>query len=208
MKIYTKTGDKGTSALYNGERRPKDDLVFEALGSTDELSSLLGLAREYCLEEGNGLETRLEKVQCILQDIGSNIATPRATSGPSKLGMNYPYDRTVRFNIGKTAFDDGGHLTKELEVWIDEMSESLPPLKNFILPSGGKASSTLHLARSVCRRAERHIVPLVGQGQVDTSSQIYLNRLSDALFTAARAASKNSGRDEVIYRRPTPDRGA
>ncbi|KAI9228754.1 MAG: Adenosylcobalamin biosynthesis, ATP:cob(I)alamin adenosyltransferase-like protein [Piptocephalis tieghemiana] len=190
MKIYTKTGDKGTSALYNGERRPKDDMVFEALGSTDELSSLLGLAREYCLEEGNGLETRLEKVQCILQDIGSNIATPKTTSGPSKLV--------------KTRFDEGGQLTKELEEWIDEMSESLPPLKNFILPSGGKASSTLHLARSVCRRAERHVVPLVGEDQVDTSSQIYLNRLSDALFTAARAASKHSGREEVIYRRPTP----
>ncbi|KAJ3208470.1 hypothetical protein HK099_008720 [Clydaea vesicula] len=114
------TGDKGTSSLFTGERRSKDDAIFEALGTTDELSSHLGLAREFCFESNNGLTEKLEKIQCLLQDIGSNIATPRSTANQNRLA--------------KTQFDNDFELTKELESWIDELDESLPPLKNFILP--------------------------------------------------------------------------
>ncbi|KAI9286098.1 cob(I)yrinic acid a,c-diamide adenosyltransferase, mitochondrial-like protein [Umbelopsis sp. AD052] len=187
MKIYTKTGDKGTSALFSGERRPKNDEVFEALGTTDELTSHLGLAREYCDEQNNGLSEKLEKIQCLLQDIGSNIATPRSQSNDARKA--------------RTTFDEDGSLVTELENWIDEMDETLPPLKNFILPSGGRAASSLHIARSVCRRAERRVHPLVDKGDADSTTGKYLNRLSDFLFNAARYAAQKEGKGEVIYKK-------
>ncbi|KAI9017669.1 Adenosylcobalamin biosynthesis, ATP:cob(I)alamin adenosyltransferase-like protein [Gaertneriomyces semiglobifer] len=186
-KIYTRTGDKGTSALYTGERRPKTDVIFEALGTTDELSSNLGLALTYCEEAGNGLTDKLLKIQCLLQDIGSNVATPRGNANQARLA--------------RTEFDSAGALTSELERWIDELDAQLPPLKNFILPSGGRASSALHVARSVCRRAERRVVPLVQEGFADESTGKYLNRLSDFLFAAARYAAKFENRTEGIYRK-------
>ncbi|KAI8926177.1 Adenosylcobalamin biosynthesis, ATP:cob(I)alamin adenosyltransferase-like protein [Entophlyctis helioformis] len=185
IKVYTRTGDKGTSALFSGERRPKDDLIFEALGTTDELSSVLGLAREHCLESANGLVDNLAKIQCLLQDIGSNIATPRSSSSEARLA--------------RTEFDPTGALTTEVEAWIDALDNELPPLTKFILPSGGKAASTLHIARSICRRAERRVVPLVADGIADQSTARYLNRLSDYLFTAARYAAKVDRKEEVIY---------
>ncbi|KAJ3149222.1 hypothetical protein HDU89_003938 [Geranomyces variabilis] len=187
LKIYTRTGDKGTSSLYTGERRPKDDDIFEALGTTDELSSLLGLAIAYSTDAKNGLEAKLQKVQCLLQDIGSNVATPRSNASDAKL---------VR-----TTFDVNGTLVAELETWIDTLDAELPPLKNFILPSGGKAASTLHVARSVARRAERTVVPIVAAGFADESTVKYLNRLSDFLFNAARFAAKHEGQVETIYRK-------
>ncbi|KAL2920076.1 hypothetical protein HK105_200142 [Polyrhizophydium stewartii] len=187
IKIYTRTGDKGTSSLFNGERRPKDDAIFEALGTIDELSSMIGLARAYSTEAGNGLEPKLDKIQCLLQDIASNVATPRSASNEARLA--------------RTEFDTDGALVTELENWIDELDEGLPPLKNFILPSGGKASSTLHVARSICRRAERRVVPLVAGSLSDASTGKYLNRLSDFLFTAARAAAKHESAVETIYKR-------
>ncbi|KAI8812331.1 Adenosylcobalamin biosynthesis, ATP:cob(I)alamin adenosyltransferase-like protein [Cladochytrium replicatum] len=186
FKIYTKTGDKGTSALYNGERRAKDDAVFEALGTTDELSSHLGLAREFCDESKNGISIKLEKIQCCLQDVGSNIATPRSQT-------------KSEFKLGRTEFDKDGDLVRELERWIDEYDAQLPPLKNFILPSGGRASSALHVARSVCRRAERRVVQLVQDNHADASVGKYLNRLSDFLFQAARYAAEHDGIEEKIY---------
>ncbi|CAO3661035.1 unnamed protein product [Umbelopsis ramanniana] len=187
MKIYTKTGDKGTSALFTGERRPKNDEVFEALGTTDELTSHLGLAREYCDEQNNGLSEKLEKIQCLLQDIGSNIATPRTSANEAR--------------IARTAFDKSGSLVAELEEWIDEMDEQLPPLKNFILPSGGRAASSLHIARSVCRRAERRVHPLIDMNEADSTTGKYLNRLSDFLFNAARYAAMKEGKEEVVYKK-------
>ncbi|KAI8087728.1 Adenosylcobalamin biosynthesis, ATP:cob(I)alamin adenosyltransferase-like protein [Gilbertella persicaria] len=187
MKIYTKTGDKGTSSLYNGERRNKDDDVFEALGTTDELSSHIGLAMEF-LEDyswGTELIKRLTKIQCLLQDAGSNIATPREQSNESRL---------VR-----TAFDPSGTQVDQLETWIDEYDEQLPKLTKFILPSGGKPSACLHVARTVCRRAERRVQPLVRDHLCDESVAIFLNRLSDLLFNAARWASQCQGKQEKIY---------
>ncbi|KAJ3028092.1 UNVERIFIED_CONTAM: hypothetical protein HDU68_002477 [Siphonaria sp. JEL0065] len=188
MKIYTRTGDKGTSALYTGERRPKDDAIFEALGNVDELSSYLGLAREFCDDTNNGLSENLEKIQCILLDVGANVATPRNSAS--------------EFKRNRTEFDVDGYLVMELEAWIDELDQSLEPLKNFILPSGGKAGSTLHVARNVCRSAERKIVPLIAENIADASVGKYINRLSDYLFTAARFAAKSEGKPERIYKKP------
>ncbi|XP_045172262.2 corrinoid adenosyltransferase MMAB-like [Mercenaria mercenaria] len=185
MKIYTKTGDKGSSATFTGERRRKDDIVFEALGSTDELTSAIGLAREYCKEAGHPFIDRLEEIQCVLQDVSSNIATPKSSA------------REKHSNL--TAFSE--NYVPTLESWIDEYTEDLPPLKNFILPSGGKCAASLHVARSICRRAERRVTTVVRAREMDTEPLKYLNRLSDLLFTMARLAAHLEGEEEKIYRR-------
>ncbi|ESO08846.1 hypothetical protein HELRODRAFT_109895 [Helobdella robusta] len=187
MKIYTKTGDKGTSATYTGERRPKDDQIFNALGATDELSSHIGLAREHCSSRCADLTERLKIIQCILQDVGSSIATPKSSAK----------DRHLK----KTEFKK--EPVENLEKWIDEYMETVPPLKSFILPSGGLASCHLHIARSVCRRAEREIVPLVANGEMETEPAVFVNRLSDFLFAAARYCSYKDGVPEAIYKRTT-----
>ncbi|CAL8249095.1 unnamed protein product [Merluccius merluccius] len=184
-KIYTKTGDKGDT--FTGERRPKEDQLFEALGTTDELSSALGLAREFCLDKGHSFTHQLDKIQCILQDVGSNIATPVSSARES--------------HRKKTMFTP--EPIAELETWIDEFTDKLPPLTNFILPSGGKSSAALHVARTICRRAERRVAPIVRSGEVDPNVSKFLNRLSDYLFTVARYAAMKEGSAETIYKRPT-----
>ncbi|CAL1616014.1 unnamed protein product [Knipowitschia caucasica] len=185
-KIYTKTGDKGYSSTFTGERRPKENQVFDALGNTDELSSAIGLAREYCLEKGHAFTDQLDKIQCTLQDVGSNIATPPSSARDS--------------HIKKTQFTNSS--TADLENWIDQFTEELPPLTNFILPSGGKSSASLHLARTICRRAERSVAPIVRSGEADPGVAKFLNRLSDYLFTVARYAAMKEGQMEKIYKRP------
>jgi len=185
-KIYTKTGDKGTSSLYNGERRNKDDLVFEALGAIDELNAALGVAREYCTIQDNGIDSYINEIQSRLFDVGSSIATPRTNSPAIKLA--------------KTSFDEENVTT--LEKWIDTIDANLPPLKNFILPSGGLASSHLHVARTICRRAERRVVSLSrAEEEVEESICKYLNRLSDFLFVAARLSSMKEGKPESIWKK-------
>jgi len=188
IRVYTRTGDKGTSALFTGERRAKNDPIFDALGCTDELSSHIALAREYALEYGHPYAERLRRIQCILQDVSSLVATPKSSARESHL---------LRVGFSQRHAD-------ELEEWIDEYSMALPPLTNFILPGGGKASAALHMARTVCRRAERYVTPLVRERETDRQALIYLNRLSDFLFTAARLAAKLDGREETIYIRPDP----
>ncbi|CAJ0942991.1 unnamed protein product [Ranitomeya imitator] len=185
-KIYTKTGDKGFSSTYTGERRPKDNLVFEALGTTDELTSALGLAKEFCLDANLQCIAELEKIQCMLQDIGSNIATPISSARES--------------HKVHTAFNE--EPIRELEQWIDKYTDQLPPLTSFILPS--KASASLHVARAVCRRAERVTFKLLQTREADPNIGKYLNRLSDFLFTLARYAAKSEGRSETIYIRTYP----
>ncbi|CAB4061406.1 MMAB [Lepeophtheirus salmonis] len=185
-RIYTRTGDKGTSSLYTGERREKSDVVFEALGTTDELSSHIGLAYAYAAENGHPYLDNLERIQCLLQDIGSTIATPKSSARDT--------------HLKKTEFNP--EHTQELEEWIDEYSKNLPPLKNFILPGGGKTSASLHIARSVCRRSERRVTPLVLEGQMEGEALKYLNRLSDFLFTIARFAARLDKMQETIYTQP------
>ena len=190
-KIYTKTGDKGTSSLFTGERRPKSDLVFDALGDVDELSSNIGMCREVLKgswqhENYKEIEDMLEKVQCSLQDVGSCIATPLSSASEKML------ERT-RFEYD---------LVNELEEWIDQYTKDLPELKNFILPSGGKSSCALHICRSVCRRAERKIAVLLLNQHVDETVARYMNRLSDLIFTLARYTATMEGQPEVVYKKP------
>ncbi|KAK6192201.1 hypothetical protein SNE40_003713 [Patella caerulea] len=185
LKIYTKTGDKGKSSTFTGERRPKDDAVFHSLGATDELSSAIGLAAEFVRDSNVSLIDQLEQIQCILQDVGSNIATPHSSAREA--------------HLKKTVFSDA--YVSQIEKWIDKMTEELPPLTNFILPSGGKAASCLHLSRSICRRAERWVAPLARDKEIDDEVLKFINRLSDYLFTAARYAAMKENREERIYHR-------
>jgi len=186
-KVYTKTGDKGTSSLYNMKRLSKDDDHFHALGDTDELNGQLGMAREFCLQAGHvELEGYISEIQSRLFDVGACVATPRLTSSAAQLE--------------RTAFH--AESITDLENWMDAMDEKLPPLKHFILPSGGFTSSCLHVARSICRRAERRIVPLVQEGDCDEVVMRYMNRLSDFLFVAARYVAMQEGKEEVKWIAP------
>ncbi|KAL2652176.1 hypothetical protein R1flu_020304 [Riccia fluitans] len=184
FKIYTKSGDKGRTSLYDGQRRRKDDPTFEALGDVDELNSALGLAHEYCLQE-EILDTakQIEEIQSTLLEVGSAIAIPLTSLSSAKLSR-------VKFNAD---------VVSVTEQWIDQMDEVLPPLTGFILPSGGLPASALHIARSVCRRAERRVVYLVANELVEESVGQYLNRLSDYLFTAARYTAFKLGKQETLW---------
>jgi len=172
MKIYTKTGDKGQTSLFTGKRVLKNDLFVEALGTVDECNSSLGIA--ISLMQANPIlsktKEQLETIQHTLFDVGAAIATPRTEAIESK--------------IEKTRFDKEDVTV--LERWIDEMESELPKLQAFILPGGHPCGATLHLARSICRRAERIVVPLNQQADVSDNVAMYLNRLSDYLFVASR----------------------
>lgn len=190
-KIYTKTGDAGSSSLFNGERRLKTDVVFEALGATDELNAQIGFARAMCEERKRvgDLPERLEQIQHQLFDLGAHVATPQSAN---------------EARLRRTAFPDT--YTAVLEAWIDTYDSALPPLRNFILPSGGVEASALHVARSMCRRTERCLVPLLTEHQIYPHAYTYINRLSDLLFVMARTAALRVGATEVIYRKQqTPE---
>jgi cob(I)alamin adenosyltransferase len=184
--VYTRTGDSGTSSLYNGERRPKTDAVFDSLGHQDELNAVMGIAREYCERSGNGIGEMLAEIQSRLFDVGAAVATPVQTSTEEK--RNY------------TKFPR--EFTRTIEIWLDELDSKLPPLTNFVIPSGGMTSLHLNLARTICRRAERAVVPLVQAEQVDAEVGRYLNRLSDFLFVAARTAASKEGKPELLWKKP------
>eukprot|EP00516_Mucochytrium_quahogii_P003904 CAMPEP_0203755006 /NCGR_PEP_ID=MMETSP0098-20131031/8524_1 /ASSEMBLY_ACC=CAM_ASM_000208 /TAXON_ID=96639 /ORGANISM=" , Strain NY0313808BC1" /LENGTH=191 /DNA_ID=CAMNT_0050646291 /DNA_START=661 /DNA_END=1236 /DNA_ORIENTATION=- len=185
MKVYTKTGDKGTSQLFNGERRAKDDDTFAALGAIDECNAFIGLACEYVGAEPSQVTESLEDIMSRMFDVGASVATPQDNSSNAKL---------------KRASFSGDHV-KNLETRIDKMDEELPPLKTFILPSGGKCSAHLHVARTLARRAERHVVPLIRDEKVDPEVGIYLNRLSDYLFVTARYVAMKQGHQERIWKK-------
>jgi ATP:cob(I)alamin adenosyltransferase len=191
IRVYTKTGDKGTTSLYTGERRPKTDPIFDALGDVDELNSHIGVAREYvsCAQKPElaPLVDYLNVIQSRLLDIGSHIATPLSSHVASAQKLE------------RAAFDEK-HIV-QLESWIDLMDDQCPPLKNFILPGGGLAASTLHVCRTVCRRSERKTVALSEEGHMHASASVYMNRLSDFFFVAARFAALKSGNAEVIYQK-------
>ncbi|GAM17258.1 hypothetical protein SAMD00019534_004330 [Acytostelium subglobosum LB1] len=190
IKIYTKTGDKGSTSLFNGERRGKDDQIFNVLGALDELSAHIGLAIDYINANGNShlIEKirELEEIQCLLLDLGSHVATPRSSSSDA--------------HLQRTEF--GEQPVNNLEEQIDRMDEHLPPLRNFILPGGGFVSSQLHVCRAVCRRCERDMVPLLRDEVIDATASKYVNRLSDYFFTIARYSSLRNNATESIYRTP------
>ncbi|EHH66694.1 hypothetical protein EGM_03737 [Macaca fascicularis] len=224
-KIYTKTGDKGFSSTFTGERRPKDDQVFEAVGTTDELSSAIGFAVELVTEKGHIFAEELQKLlagpvdevgqQChgsprITHFTLTDAHCKRATAGPPQQGWVSNKDVVLKVQFAfkcqpvqeYTTFESGPIL--ELEQWIDKYTCQLPPLTAFILPSGGKISSALHFCRAVCRRAERRVVPLVQMGETDANVAKFLNRLSDYLFTLARYAAMKEGNQEKIYKKNDP----
>eukprot|EP01061_Rhynchopus_euleeides_P034516 TRINITY_DN58354_c0_g1_i1.p1 TRINITY_DN58354_c0_g1~~TRINITY_DN58354_c0_g1_i1.p1 ORF type:complete len:343 (+),score=104.57 TRINITY_DN58354_c0_g1_i1:40-1029(+) len=184
--VYTRAGDKGTSALFSGERLGKDEHIFEVLGCVDECNSVVGVAMEYCRESGNGLEVHLQTILGRLMDVGSYVATPRATSADDRVAFTeFSYDEVTA-----------------LEAVIDELNAKLPVCRAFILPTGGKAAAHLHLARCVCRRAERAMVRHF-HDQPGLPPTKYMNRLSDLLFVMARFAAQHDGREDVWR----PDRG-
>jgi cob(I)alamin adenosyltransferase len=172
MKIYTRTGDKGTTSLFSGERVPKNNPFIEAIGTVDEGNSSLGLALSFVPKEEkfNSIRLQLETIQHALFDVGAALATPRSGHESKKLE--------------KTRFDH--EAIELLEKWIDAMDAQLPPLKAFILPGGHPAGAALHLSRSIIRRAERLVLPLYEQADVNQAVLVYLNRLSDYLFMASR----------------------
>ena len=165
MKIYTKTGDDGTTSLFSGGRVPKTNLRVETYGTVDELNSVLGVARAH--QPHSFTDVRLEQVQAQLFNLGADLATP----------LDAKVDWVVRMDAATVLW---------LEQGIDEMTAELPELKNFILPGGTLAAANIHVARTVCRRAERLVVQLREQEPIGDHILHYLNRLSDFLFTLAR----------------------
>jgi cob(I)alamin adenosyltransferase len=172
MKIYTKTGDDGTTALFGGQRVVKDSIRIETYGTVDEVNSILGVAR--AVNSDNDIEDILDHLQNDLFVLGADLATPIG-----KEGVTIPRI-------------DQKHITF-LETTIDAVELELSPLKNFILPGGSVVAAYLHFARTVCRRAERHAVHLSRIEQIGEFVVVYLNRLSDLLFVLARLANKRDG---------------
>ncbi len=178
FKIYTKTGDKGETSLFGGARLPKSHLRIEAYGTVDELNSYVGLVRD-CLTEA-ATRNVLKNIQDRLFDLGSNLAVD-----PSKK-MQVPEIQELDIEL--------------LEQEMDKMDETLEPLKNFILPGGHTTISFCHLARTVCRRAERNVVALSMQDEVDEILVRYLNRLSDYFFMLARKIAADWKVEEVAWK--------
>ncbi|MBB4479278.1 cob(I)yrinic acid a,c-diamide adenosyltransferase [Rhizobium etli] len=181
-KIYTKTGDDGTTGLASGPRRRKDDLRVEAYGTIDEANSAIGLARLYTTDMAD-LDTMLMSIQNDLFDLGADLATPDTGEPPA-----YEPLRIVETQVERIERD------------IDRLNARLGPLTSFILPGGSPAAAHLHLARTIARRAERLMVTLARmEGEiVGGTAMKYINRLSDFLFVAARHAN-DRGRADVLW---------
>jgi len=179
MPIYTRTGDKGKTGLFNGKRVSKDSLVMEAIGSVDELNAALGivLSSKY---QVSSIKKELVKIQNDLFLIGSLLASPN-----------------TKYKIHNTKYFS--ERAVEFEKLIDGMTRKLPRLMNFILPGGGEAGAALHLARTVCRRTERRIVALSNKQKINSSILIYINRLSDLFFTMARFVNSQEKKKETIW---------
>lgn len=176
MKIYTRTGDAGGTALFGGTRVSKADPRVAAYGDVDELNACLGVVRARGETPGD-VDVLIEQLQRDLFAIGARLATTKPR----------------RHDDTKTAVTDADVL--RLEQWIDRFDADLPPLRRFILPGGSSAGALLHLARTVCRRAERSIVAL-GAEQVEAQLLAYVNRLSDLLFVLARAVNHRAAQPE------------
>lgn len=177
MKIYTKKGDKGETSLFGGRRVPKNSARIKAYGTVDELNSLLGLASSLGVSPKS--KEMLDEVQSQLFVLGADLSTP-------------PETNTRISRIGQQQIE-------YLENCIDEMEQSLPPLKNFILPGGSAGGASLHLARTVCRRAERLTVECKKEENISDLDIAYLNRLSDFLFVIARFENYQAGLTETPW---------
>ncbi len=171
-KIYTRTGDDGSTGLGDGSRTAKDDARIEAIGSVDELNCAIGLL--LCEQLPDDIRACLLETQHRLFDIGGELSIP-----------------------GHTMVSDD-HVTS-LETILDELNAGLPPLKDFILPGGSMAATRCHLARAVCRRAERRVCTLGKSAAINAASARYLNRLSDLLFVMARFLNKQAGVPDVLW---------
>ena len=171
-KIYTRTGDDGSTGLGDGTRVPKDSARVEAYGTVDELNSMLGLL--LCEATGNTLRAALTRIQHTLFDLGGELCIP---------------GRSVIVEAQVTALED----------LLDHLNADLAPLKEFILPGGTRAAALCHVARSVCRRAERRVYTLSRSEAVAPASLKYLNRLSDLLFVMARALNHANGTPDVLW---------
>jgi cob(I)alamin adenosyltransferase len=186
-RVYTRTGDKGDTALVGGRRVPKDSPRIEAYGTIDELNSIIGLARAFNDESRNAkarrfLDETLAKIQDELFDLGSELATP---PDAEYAGM---------YHIGDAEI-------KRLEALMDRCQKELTPLKSFVLPGGGKVGSFLHQCRTVCRRAERDLLRLSRAEPLSEWPLTYVNRLSDLFFVLARWAAKQAGEREALWQR-------
>jgi cob(I)alamin adenosyltransferase len=185
LKIYTKTGDKGETSLYGGKRVRKDNLRVQAYGDIDETNAAIGIARSYIVEGSSGSREILHFIDSTLETVQNKLFAVGAALAGS---------------------DDQNYSVKEsdidfLEKCIDHMDEQVQPIKAFILPYGTDLSARLHLARTVARRAERSIVTLSTQEQVDSNIIAYTNRLSDFLFTLARYANKSQGVPDTLWKK-------
>jgi cob(I)alamin adenosyltransferase len=179
MKIYTRTGDQGQTGLWGGQRVPKDSLRVSAYGTTDELNAMLGVVRASGLDAG--LDALVTRIQNELFVVGADLATP---------GESTRIDRIGEANIAAMEHD------------IDQLEGELEPLRQFILPGGTPAAAYLHLARTICRRAERLVVTLAQQEEINAVILVYLNRLADWLFVVARAANARAGVADVPWDSP------
>ena len=175
-KIYTRTGDDGTTGLGNGERVAKDCLRIEVIGAVDELNCAIGRVLVHDLRDA--MRECLQDVQHKLFDLGGELSIP---------------------GYQAVKIEDATRL----ETALNDFNAQLPPLKEFILPGGGRAAADCHMARAICRRAERRLVTLAREEDVGEHAQIYLNRLSDLLFVLCRILARDEGGIEVLWRNPS-----
>ena len=175
-KIYTKTGDGGDTALGDGERVLKDSLRVSAYGNVDELNASIGIITLYANAE---LKRKLKNIQNDLFDIGADLCVPFSEKNKDRLRLSTNQIET-------------------LELEIDEMNSILEPLNSFVLPGGCRSATFLHMARTICRRAERSVVSLRSQEQINENTLVYLNRLSDWLFVASRVENQENS-SEVLW---------
>jgi cob(I)alamin adenosyltransferase len=178
-RVYTRTGDAGMTGLGGGERIPKDSLRLEAYGTVDELNSVIGVAIAAGIDES--MREPLFIIQQVLFNLGSDLCMLEEDK------KRWPVPQVEPRHI------------EQLEQWIDGWNENLEPLKSFILPGGDPASAQLHVARTVCRRAERLVVTLGREEKIGEQVLPYLNRLSDLLFVAARYQAKQSGHGDILW---------
>ena len=180
-RIYTRTGDTGSTGLFGGGRVPKSDPRVAAYGEVDELNAWLGWVLK--AEPDGWLRERLEQIQSDLFAVGAHLATPPARENRRQPNLPpLPVERIAA-----------------MEAWMDEASADLAPLRSFILPGGTDTAAALHLARTVCRRAERSVVALHATDYVDADVIMYLNRLSDLLFICARRANRLAGVEDTAW---------